>query len=227
MKKNFTRYLYVFCAIIIIAFFAFFGVFLYKRNNRIYSNIVDFSVKSETVTVECGGVASGTFVFTVAHLFSSVDMNDCAYVNDGICAFIHMPKGFICSNFGKELSCMFIYADFNADVAVVFLKECVYPDIIRNRNISSASFFAPRFLGEKYSRVNGKGFSFIDGRRYLTLDFTAEKGLSGYPVFDSSGYVNGIICSYDKNNGSTYAVPKETLISVVSAAEKLYMQICS
>ena len=228
MKLDFPRILYVYCAIILALFFAFFGLFLYKNSDNDFPDCVaNFIVKNEDVTVECGGFVSGNAVYTVAHLFTYYDRNECIYDNNGICAFVHIPHNFVCNLNGENLEVSFIYADFNTDAAVAFLSFSSYPDVINREPSVSTGYVAPVESGERYRAVTKKGTALIDGNRYLALNYTADKGLSGYPVFDSSGYVNAIICSFDKINGRTYAVPSDALLSVMRDAENQFGNMCS
>lgn len=228
MKRKFSCVLYVFCTVVIVLIFTIFGLFLYKNNSDDFpACIANFSLTNGEITVECGGFASGNAVFTVAHLFSYYDRNECIYDNNGICAFVHMSNNLVCSVDGENTAVSFIYADFNTDAAVVFLTTSVYPDVINREPVVPDRYLAPVGSGEKYRLVSGTGTALIDGKRFLALDYTADKGLSGYPVFDSSGYVNAIICSFDKNNGRTYAVPSDALLSTMNDAENLFGNICS
>ena len=166
-------------------------------------------VQTEENVSSCYGFFSGRAFFTVKHVFSLENMNENAYEH------IH-SRSYLLPNIGtyvhigeRTLSPTKIFLSDEYDAAILFFDEAFPLLPLEKTFFSSDSCFSPLF-GEKgkplYPCKNA------DSKLYL-LPFCAEKGMSGYPVFDGSGYVNGIICSYDKTNDLTVCLPGAALYS--------------
>ena len=204
-----------------IVFFAFFGLSLQKKSAVAGFNdcIASVSLVTQNKSVECGGFVSGNVLFTVAHLFSYDDLYNCSSADTVRSSYFNIPDGLFISVNGNMLKGSYVYIDIPTDTALIFLVGYSYPEILcsETQNLRS-SFFAPAGTDDSYLEINCSGTVYCEGNKLISLDFTARKGLSGYPVFDDSGYVNAIICSYDKITGNTYAVPAETLRYVLNNA---------
>ena len=231
MKTNFFRYIYILFILLFLAFCALFGFFLSRNRAEKYSEAAEIPSESEFAEVclakirletdevvsTCGGFVSENAVYTVAHVFSYANMSRCSYAKTNGRTYYKIPDGFTCSVADKVLECSEIFLDFEADVALIVLRNAYFPNRLTGEEKSGAYLLAPTD-GETYREVNNAGEVLCGKRRLISFDFTAHKGQSGYPVFDSSGYVNSIICSIDKMNGRTYAIPSSTLISVAKTA---------
>ncbi len=220
MKNNFSRFFYIFGTLVFISFFALFCAFAGGAGGWEPKNApVSIKLKKSDKTMFCGGFVSENFVITCAHIFSNerIFISENLHMNKG--CFVHIPKN-LYVRYGKhELIATRIYADFSSDVAVIGL-DTSFPKAKIAPVTKKTDVYAPTKINRSYAKTKNLGLVSVGKVKKLKLNFSAEKGLSGYPVYDFSGYVNGIICSYDKTNGTSYAVVADDILRAIDEYKK-------
>lgn len=221
MKNKFSRFFYILCSLAFIVLFAIFCAFAGGAGGWEPKNAsVSLTLEKSDKTLFCGGFVTGKYVITCAHLFANEQLDICE--KELMCkgSFVHIPEKLFIEYEKKRLLFKCIYADFSSDVAVIELTS-VFPEVKFASIVKNETLFAPTGNKVSYEKVKSFGSVSLGAAERLKLDYAAEKGLSGYPVYNLSGYVNGIICSFDKMNETTYAVPGDSIVSVIGEYEKI------
>ena len=187
-----------------------------------------FSVvaENEKNTSYCGGFATENFVVCVKHVFdvSSYEKtyvsnyeqwNECSYYHINVPAYVHSR--------GETLAFDRFFSSEASDVAVIPVSSYY-------RQVNVSSFFNGKsnvFLYDVTTEKFVKTTKIYDFSSYDSemrkIAYYAKKGSSGYPVVDSSGYVNGIICAVDNMNKHTYVIDGNEINRMIYECKK-YMK---
>lgn len=206
LKK--TGYILLLCLFTGVFFLCCFTV---RTNAERAIERVTITYETNGVRVTCGGFVCGECVFTVAHVFAYEDLNALSYEHRNGLTYFPLQKGIHVQMDRRRFVTFGAFVDTENDVAIlvspVVGKETVFRE--------TPSFFFPvrvqvgpdpKYVTRRVLRVVqlGKG-------SLLQISGTVEKGVSGYPVLDSSGYVTGILRSVDRMHGVTYATGGDVL----------------